>query len=143
MASPKVAAFSAAVQNNDDNIRTRKLGQGSLDDIEDLAGDASGTPTQKWLMGAGLAAVIIGYGIVWIARGHTTLFGRHSYDNLDFDGPAGQWLAVAYVAIGLFIHFHYFWGLSERLHRFSQAGKIIAALLFIPSFFYALYRFFF
>ena len=53
---------------------------------------------------------------------------------------AGFWLAVAYIAAGAFLHFHYFWGLSERLWRFSQIAKILSLLVFLLSLFYALYR---
>ena len=55
-------------------------------------------------------------------------------------GDAGFWLAASYIAIGAFMHFHYFWGLSERLWRFSQFAKVSALLVFLPCFLYALYR---
>jgi hypothetical protein len=48
--------------------------------------------------------------------------------------------AVPYVAAGAFLHFHYFWGLNERLRRFSHITKILSLLVFLPSLFYALYR---
>ena len=58
--------------------------------------------------------------------------------------PAGVpgLLAVAYIAVGAFFHFHYFWGLSERLSRFSQFTKVLSILVFLPSLLYALYRIF-
>ena len=78
--------------------------------------------SSKWLAGVILAAVPIIYGIICIQRGHATLFGRRAA-SLDVSGKAGFWLAASYIAVGSFLHFHYFWGLSERLWRFSQAGK--------------------
>src|SRR5437660_10788179 len=78
--------------------------------------------SSKWLAGVILAAVPIIYGIICIHRGHATLLGRRAA-SLDVSGKAGFWLAVSYIAVGSFLHFHYFWGLSERLWRFSQAGK--------------------
>ena len=78
--------------------------------------------SSKWLAGVILAAVPIIYGIICIHRGHATLLGRRAA-SLDVSGKAGFWLAVSYIALGSFLHFHYFWGLSERLWRFSQAGK--------------------
>ena len=97
--------------------------------------------SSKWLAGVILAAVPITYGIICIYRGHATLFGRRAA-SLDVSGKAGFWLAVSYIAVGSFLHFHYFWGLSERLWRFSQAGKFTSVLVFLPSFLYALYLIF-
>lgn len=110
-----------------------------LDDAENFTYGASGTPVKQWLAGVLLAAVPFIYGIVCIHRGHTALFGR-GLNNLDVPGVAGFWLAIAYMALGAFIHFHYFWGLSTRLWQFSQAGKVLAALVFVPTFIYALFR---
>ena len=112
-----------------------------LDDAEDLATAPSGGRTKRWLAGVVLAAVPIIYGCICIQRGHTTLFGRGASSNLT--GDAGFWLAVAYIAVGAFLHFHYFWGLSERLWRFSQFAKLLSVLVFLPSFLYALYHNFF
>jgi hypothetical protein len=111
----------------------------AFDDAEDLAYGPSGGPLKQWLAGAVLAAIPFVYGIVCIHCGHTTLFGRYG-NNLDVTGVAGFWLAVAYIALGSFLHFHYFWGLSGRLWKFSQAGKIFSALVFVPTLLYALYR---
>lgn len=55
-------------------------------------------------------------------------------------GDAGFWLAVAYIAIGALIHFHYFWCLRNRLWPFSQAGKLFSLLVFLSSLFYALHH---
>ena len=112
----------------------------AFDDAEDLAHAPSGGRAKQWLAGLVFAAVPIIYGIVCIRRGHTTLFGRGA--SSDLTGDAAFWLAVAYIAVGAFLHFHYFWGLSERLSNFSQFAKIISLLVFLPSFLYSLYRIF-
>ena len=122
-----------------ESIWTRPL-RTYCDDAVDLAYAPSGGRTKQWLAGVVLAAVPIIYGIVCLERGHTTLFGR--YASSDLTGDAAFSLAVAYVAGGAFLHFHYFWGLSERLSDYSQFAKGMALLVFLPSFLYALYRFF-
>ena len=121
-----------------ESIWTRPM-RTTFDDAQDLAYAPSGGRAKQWLAGLVLAAVPIIYGIVCIRRGHTTLFGRGSSD---LTGDAAFWLAVAYIAVGAFLHFHYFWGLSERLSNFSQFAKIISLLVFLPSFLYSLYRIF-
>lgn len=112
-----------------------------FDEAEDLANPPEGGRIKQWLAGVMLAAVPIVYGSICIHRGHTTLFGRGG--NADLSGEAGTSLAVAYIALGAFLHFHYYWGLSERLSRFSQFAKLLAVAAFLPCFIYALYFNFF
>jgi hypothetical protein len=38
--------------------------------------------------------------------------------------------------LGMFIHFHYFWGLHSRLWRFSQSLKVASLVVFLPCFIY-------
>ena len=129
------------MKNDDTSIWTRKDGRTCVDDAEDMAFGPSGGRVKQWLAGVILAAAPIIYGIVCIHRGHATLFGKRG-SNLDLSGDAALWLAISYIAVGAFLHFHYFWGLSESLWRFSQAGKVVSVLIFLPSFLYALYRIF-
>src|SRR5687768_13334578 len=121
------------------SIWSRKEHRTYFDDAEDLGYGPSGGRTKQWLAGVLLPAIPVIYGIVCIRRGHTTLFGRATSD---LTGDAGFWLAVAYIAVGAFLHFHYFWGLSEHLSRFSQLTKVLSLLVFLPSFLYALYHIF-
>lgn len=123
----------------EESIWTQKVRRTYLDDAEDLANEPSGGHVKMWLTGAVLATVPIAYGICCLVRGHTTLFGRRG-PNADLSGAPGIALAIAYIAFGAFLHFHYFWGLSERLWRFSQAGKVLALTVFLPSLLYALYH---
>jgi len=124
-----------------ESIWTRTVHRTYFDDAEDLAYGPSGGRLKQWLAGIVLAAIPIIYGIVCIHRGHTTLFGRRA-TNLDLSGTASFALAISYIAVGAFLHFHYFWGLSEHLWRFSQAGRFICVLVFLPSFLYAIYHIF-
>lgn len=126
------------MKSSEDNIWTRRTHRTAFDDAEDLANGPSGGRTKQWIAGAILASLPIFYGIHCIQRGHTTLFGsRGSSESLV--GSAGISLAIAYMSIGAFLHFHYFWGLSDRLWRYSQALKVSSVLVFLPAFFYALY----
>jgi hypothetical protein len=119
---------------------TRKDRRVYADTAERLVEDPSGGRVKQWLAGVFLAAWPIVYGIVCLQRGHTTLFGwRRRGGNVDLVGDAGFWLAVAYIAIGAFLHFHYFWGLSERLSLFSRFPKALALLVFVSSLFYTLF----
>src|ERR1043166_474179 len=115
-----------------ESIWMRNVGRMYVDEADDLAYGPSGGRAKQWLAGFFLAATPIVYGIVCLHRGHTTLFGRGMHS--DATGAAGLWLAVSYIALGAFLHFHYFWGLSNHLWRFSQALKLVSVLVFLPSF---------
>jgi hypothetical protein len=126
------------MKSSEDSIWTRKIHRNVFDDAEDLAYGPSGGRTKQWIAGAILASLPIIYGIHCIQRGHTTLFGSRG-NSEKLVGSAGVSLAIAYISIGAFLHFHYFWGLSDRLWRFSQVLKVACLLVFLPAFFYALY----
>lgn len=126
------------MKSSEDSIWTRKTHRSVSDDAEDLAYGPSGGRTKQWIAGVFLASLPVSYGIFCIWRGYATLFGHRGVDQ-KLVGTAGISLAIAYISIGAFLHFHYFWGLSDRLWSFSQALKFASLLVFLPSFFYALY----
>lgn len=126
------------MKSSEDSIWTRKTHRTAFDDAEDLAYGPSGGRVKQWLAGMILASLPVIYGIHCIQRGHTTLLGNHGSSE-ELAGTAGISLAVAYIAIGAFLHFHYFWGLSDRLWRFSQALKVASLLVCLPAFCYAFY----
>ena len=107
-----------------------------LDDAEDFSYEPKGGPLKQWLAGMALPLVPICYGISCFFSGQSRLFSDKGITELS-DKPAIA-LAVSYIALGSFIHFHYFWGLESKLCRFSQAGKVVSLLIFLPLFIYAL-----
>jgi len=110
----------------------------AFDDAEDLASTSSGGSIKMWIVGIGIALVPIIYGTYSLIIGHTYLPGRGS-SGLDLTGTGAQSLAIAYISVGIFIHFHFFWGLHPRLYRFSQLLKIVPLLAFLGSFFYTIF----
>jgi hypothetical protein len=126
------------MKDSEDSIWTRKTHRTFLDDADDLAYVPSGGPMKRWIAGFIIASLPIIYGIHCIQRGDATLFGSRG-NTLKLVGDAGLSLAIAYISIGGFLHFHYFWRLSDRLWRFSQALKVLSLIVFLLSFLYALY----
>lgn len=95
--------------------------------------------------GLGLAAVPIVYGVVGLVRGSIWIYLIRSSGNtnfIEFSGEAGVWFAVAFIALGVAVHFHYFWGYSENYWRYSDYGRNLATVVCVGSFFYALHLFF-
>ena len=121
------------------SIWTNKEHRTAFDDAEDLAYGPSGGRVKMWLAGVGLALIPLLYGVGCLRSGHARFFGSHGA-NLDLDGSAAIALAIAYIALGAFVHFHWFWGLHPRLWRFSTALKFVAVLVFLGSFGFTIYR---
>jgi len=122
-------------------FRTNKQHRTVIDDAEDLGSEPSGGPLTMWLAGVGIALIPLGYGMHCLHTGHARFFGRR-FSHLDLTGSAALALAIAYIAMGAFIHFHFFWGLHPRLYGLSPLFKMLAVLVFLGSFGYTIYRIF-
>lgn len=109
-----------------------------FDDAEDLACSPTGGPIKMWLMGVGVALIPLIYGVHCLFSGHAILFGHQG--DMDVTGPAATALAIAYIAVGVFIHAHWFWGLLPKLTLISYLLKYTAVLVFIGSFGYAIFK---
>ena len=84
-----------------------------------------------WLMGVAAASVPIAYGTYCFHRGQALLVGQNT--SMELNGPAAKSLAIAIMAIGGFMHFHWFWGLNRKLLPLSPLGKLFSAIIFIIS----------
>ena len=118
---------------------TNKEHRTALDDAEDLAYSPSGGRGKMWCLGVVLALVPLGYGVRCLFTGHARFFGRRG-SHLDLDGPAAMSLAIAYIAVGVFIHAHWFWGLHPKLEPLSPILKVLAVLVFLGSFGYTMFK---
>jgi hypothetical protein len=108
------------------------------DDTDDFAHGPSGGPLKKWLAGIVVAGAIIIFGVAGLRSGEAILFSSRNSD-LYVAGPGATALNSAYIALGMFVHFHYFWGLDGSLWRFSQALKTVSLIVFLPCFLYGLW----
>ena len=106
---------------------------------ESLSESPSGGRLKLWLLGAGLALVPIYYGIHCLQTGHATLFGSRG-GRLDLTGSAAVSMAITYLAVGVFIHAHWFWGLHPKLEPLSPILKVLAVLVFLGSLGYTGYK---
>jgi hypothetical protein len=118
---------------------TRNLYETDADAVESLSHSPSGGHLKMWLVGVGFALIPIGYGIRCLQSGHATFFGRNGMD-LDLTGSSAVAMAIAYIAVGVFIHAHWFWGLHPKLERLSPILKVLAVLVFLGGLGYTAYR---
>ncbi|MEZ0275897.1 MAG: hypothetical protein ACAH88_13410 [Roseimicrobium sp.] len=120
------------------SLWTNKDRRTVLDDADSFAYTPSGGPAKKWIAGAILPALIVLYAVACLKSGETEIIGRRG--SVVARGPAAISLAVAYIAGGFFLHFHYFWGLSERLEPYAERLKIISLVVFLGGFLFGISR---
>ncbi len=89
---------------------------------DSLDGPPQGDRRSQWIIGMGAAAVPFVWGVLGLARSGSVS------------------LAVFGISLGLFIHFHWFWGLSRRLGPYSDLAKSIVAIPLAGSICYAAFR---
>ena len=118
---------------------TNKVRRTALDDAEDLAYSPSGGRLKMWLLGVGFALIPLGYGVHCLFTGHARFFGRNA-THLDLNGSAAIALAIAYIAIGVFIHAHWFWGLLPRFEAVSYLLKLASVLVFLGGLGFVIYK---
>ena len=98
----------------------------------------------KWLGGVGLALVPVAYGAYCLVSGHTILPGdtgpMGGGVDLDVYGSAAVALAIAYIALGVLGHVHWFWGSYPRLSLPCAVLKVVVLLLFLGTLGFAICR---
>jgi hypothetical protein len=110
-----------------------------LDDADSFAHAPSGGRLKQWLAGAVIPFFIVLYGIACLSSGETEIFGQRGGHTVA-RGSAATALAVSYIALGFFLHFHFFWGLSERLEPYSERLKIVSLIVFLGGFLFGISR---
>jgi hypothetical protein len=107
-------------------------------DADEFAGQPTTDTPTAWLVGLGFAAVPVSYGVWCLCAGRAVFFG--DVTTLDLVGATAVAYAVASIALGAFIHFHWFWGMQSRLARWSYPAKMVAAIVFLAGFGFAVWR---
>lgn len=105
-------------------------GRRSLGDVLDAR--PVGGPGTMWGGGVGLALVPTLYGLRCIVTGQGEL-GTLIWPS-EVTGGAAVVLGLAWIGIGLFLHFHFFFGLHPRLNVHSRTGKSAALVMTTAGF---------
>ena len=84
------------------------------DAIEEFSGPPPQNPWTKWVDGVLVALAFVVYGLSCCWADRVSLFGSESFV---FYGRAVLAWGIAWISLGLFFHFHFFWGCSARLWR--------------------------
>jgi hypothetical protein len=122
-------------------ISTTKEHRTSPGNAIDFAYEPTGGASTMWIFGVGVALIPLVYGIHCLITRHAILFGKQ-HSNANFYGAPAITLAICYMAVGGFIHFHWFWGINRHLQPFSGIGKILCILAFLPCLGYSIYSLF-
>jgi hypothetical protein len=93
-----------------------------------------GIPAKAWALGAALPVALVVYGLICV-KIHSALFillkprGVPGHGGITvFHGSAAVGLGVAYLGIGVFLHFYVFWYCRERFERAAQVGMFVSVL---------------
>lgn len=96
-----------------------------LDDL--LNARASGGPATMWLGGVGMALLPLAYGLSCLVTRRGSL-GTILWHN-PVEGGGAIALGLGWIAMGAFLHFHFFFGLHPGLGAHSRAGKRVALIV--------------
>lgn len=99
----------------------------------------SGGRIKMWLVGVGVALVPAIYGVYCVIAGHAKLPSENG-PALDVRGSAAVALGITYMAVGAFIHVHWFWGLIPRISFVCPVLKVVILVIFLSSLGFAIYR---
>ncbi|MFZ4508759.1 MAG: hypothetical protein ACOYON_13775 [Fimbriimonas sp.] len=105
-----------------------------FDTIEELAGSPSGGPLQKWGGGVVAPLVLLWPGVSNLITQSATFPSRSPAGRIALTGPSAIGLGIATIGLALFLHFHFFWGLSDRLEPYSTPLKAVACVVFVGGF---------
>ena len=99
----------------------------ALNDIEDLAYPPSGGRGKMVILGILLPAAIAYFAVnAWTSE-EAIWFGRGSSD-MTIKGDAARSMAITYLAVALFAHFRWFWGLLPSYRMFT-VGIVLSMIL--------------
>lgn len=94
---------------------------------------------ETWIGGIGVALVPFGYGVYCMLTGHAYVPCRHrGFVNLQ--GSDAVVMAIAYIGLGAYVHFRYFWGRHPRLRSRNGILGGVALSVFIGGCLYTAFR---
>ena len=86
----------------------------------------------KWLGGYVFAGAVFLYGVYAIVVGAAWLPAGGSSG--DFTGLTARWLGIFYLGLAARMHFHWGWGLDDRLWPHYESARALTWWWMLPSF---------
>ncbi|QIF03602.1 hypothetical protein [Roseimicrobium sp. ORNL1] len=120
------------------SLWTNKDHRTEFDDADSLAYDSDGGRLKPWLVGAVIPFFIVLYGVTCLSSDETDISGPDG--RVVAYGTAATGLVVAFIALGLFLHFHFFWRLRERLEPYAERLKLVSLIVFLGGFLFAIFH---
>ena len=110
--------------------KTRRPGA----DADDLA--SSGW--SRWSVGIVVALVLVAYGVLCVSAGRAHVPGYFLRSSRSVTGDAARGFGIAFIGLGVFLHFRFIWEGHPRLWRFAGLGQVLSLLTTICAALYAL-----
>lgn len=94
---------------------------------EQLAEATDVSPVKRWIYGICIALAFGAFGVGCIVQRNLIV------DGLPLTAQATVAAGVLCLAIGAFLHAHFFWSADPRFCRLAQAGKVVSALVVLAA----------
>jgi hypothetical protein len=120
------------------SLWTNKERRTEFNDADTFANGPGGDKLKQWLVGAVIPFFIVFYGISCLSWDETVI-SSHDGSAVAY-GTAASGLVIAFIALGLFLHFHFFWRLSERLEPYAERLKSVSLIVFLGGFLFAIFH---
>ncbi len=95
---------------------------------------ASGSRFSKIIGGFIVPLVPLLWGLTAMITQKAVLPGRHGSGSLPLHGIDAVLFGAALICLGIFLHIHYYWTVSERLCRWADLAKVLIGLLGLAAF---------
>ncbi|MCR4575665.1 MAG: hypothetical protein K5787_18045 [Lentisphaeria bacterium] len=101
-------------------------------EFEDNDLTTSGRPSSKLLAGIIIPVVVALDGLYFIVTKKSFTFGLR-FPSPEMEGPEVVFWGIALLFAAAFIHFHFYWSVSEKLWKYSGILKIISMVGIVIS----------
>ena len=95
---------------------------------------------EMWIGGIGVALVPLVYGVYCLYAGHAYFLRRHR-GLVELQESDAVVMGIAYIGLGAFVHFRYFWGRHPRLRTRNGILGAVALSIFVVGCLYTAFRY--
>lgn len=96
---------------------------------------------RSWVLGLLFPGLVVAYAISSLMTGSFTFYGRGGAYTVE--GPAAVAFSLTLLSAAAALHFHFIWGPSKHLWRYSELGKLVSMILTVVFLIRGFYLFFF
>jgi hypothetical protein len=100
--------------------------RGLVDIAEDFGESTSAGHVQRWVVGVGLASLVMLYSTICMVNQHAFFLQSRPLKIIELHGFSAVSVGGVYFAAALFMHCHWFWSAHPVYYGYGQLGKIVS-----------------